>query len=242
MNNAWKVVVLNSLGQVSPNGPPSPLLLLPPFISPSLPFPRTPLLYPHYPIPIYILHRLFTPSKCPHSYCILGLPPTPHFRFFGLFLAISLLSALSPTILYPLLLFIKALHSLPGPSHPPAPACPPAPIFAFLDAFLMFYCMYFFPILYIHVHISLLALNRENPTAILGCNQLPGQEQWIANFCRKKAPKKRPKIHIYPLIHTIYIPYGTYALGRPCGSLLHPPIGSSMGCTATRPRSGTEEP
>jgi hypothetical protein len=111
-----------------------------------------------------------------------------------------------------------------------------------LDAFLMFYCMYFFPILYIHVHISLLALNRENPTAILGCNQLPGQGQWIANFCRKKAPKKRPKIHIYPLIHTIYIPYGTYALGRPCGSLLHPPIGSSMGCTATRPRSDTEEP
>ena len=202
--------------------------------------------HPFY-IPIILYLYTFSTDSLPHPNAPIHIvywacPPTPHFRFFGLFLAISLLSALSPTILYPLLLFIKALHSLPGPSHPPAPACPPAPIFAFLDAFLMFYCMYFFPILYIHVHISLLALNRENPTAILGCNQLPGQGQWIANFCRKKAPKKRPKIHIYPLIHTIYIPYGTYALGRPCGSLLHPPIGSSMGCTATRPRSGTEEP
>src|ERR1700677_1179836 len=86
MHNAWQVIILNFFGQVSPNGPHTLLLLLPPFISPSLLFPRTPLLSPHYPIPIYILHQLFIPFQCPHSYCILGLP---HVCFFGLFLAIS---------------------------------------------------------------------------------------------------------------------------------------------------------
>src|ERR1700733_14323175 len=74
-----------------------------------------------------------------------------------------------------------------------------------------------------------------------GCYQLPGQGEWIANLCRNQAPKKCPKIYIYPLIHTIYIPHGMYAVGRPCGGLLQPPIGSSRGCTATRHRSGTEE-
>ena len=79
-------------------------------------------------------------------------PPTPHFRFFGLFLAISLLSALSPTILYPLLLFIKALHLLPGPSHPPAPACPPTPHFAFLPIYGHLFSIHLYCISFIHVY------------------------------------------------------------------------------------------
>src|ERR1700729_142394 len=221
------------------------------------PYPPPPLTPIHISLPTLSKN---TPSISPLSYTYIHSPPTlypiqmPPFILytgpapyppFSLFWTVfSHLPAIS-TLPHHFISIAIVYQSSPFTSWPipsPCPCLPPAPIFAFLDAFLMFYCMYFFPILYIHVHISLLALNRENPTAILGCNQLPGQEQSIANFCRKKAPKKRPKIHIYPLIHTIYIPYGTYALGRPCGSLLHPPIGSSMGCTATRPRSGTEEP
>ena len=49
-----------------------------------------------------------------------------------------------------------------------------------------------------------------------------------------QAPKKHPKIYIYPLICNIYILYGVYAVGRPCGGPLQPPIGSSGRCTATR--------
>src|ERR1700728_2248985 len=75
-------------------------------------------------------------------------PPTPHFRFFGLFLAISLLSAPSPTILYSLLLFLKAFHSLPGPSHPPAPL-PPFSLFwmlfgCFIACISFPFCIYMY--------------------------------------------------------------------------------------------------
>jgi hypothetical protein len=131
MDYALKVVVLRSLGQVSPNGPPALMLPLPPFMSPSLSSPTAPLLFPHHSIHIHILHRLFIPSQYLHSYCI---PPCPHptISLFRPFIAIPLLPAPSTTTINQLQLFFKAFHPLHGPSHPPAPACPPTPIFAFL--------------------------------------------------------------------------------------------------------------
>ena len=84
----------------------------------------------------------------------------------------------------------------------------------------MLYCMYFIPILSLHVHIQLLALNRENFTTILECKELQGQGKWIANFCRNEAPKKCSKIQICSLLHTIHIPHGVYTVWRPCDSLL----------------------
>src|ERR1700729_2524192 len=135
MHNAWKVVVLNSLGQVSPNGPPTLLLLLPPFISPSLPFPRTPLLSPHYPIPKYILHRLFSPSKCPHSYWILGLPPYPPFSLF--WTVFSHLPAIS-TLPHHFISIAIVYQSSPFTSWPipsPCPCLPPCPHFRFFGRF-----------------------------------------------------------------------------------------------------------
>jgi len=136
MCNAWQVVVLKPLGQVSPNGPPALILPLPPFISPSLSSPNTPLLFCHHYTHLYTPHHLFIPSKCSHSYCVPALPlcpSAPYFRFFGPFFAIPLLPVPSSIIAHPFPLPFKALHPLPGPFHPPAPAFPLAPIFAFLD-------------------------------------------------------------------------------------------------------------
>ena len=104
--------------------------------------------HPFY-LPIILYLYTFSTDSLPHPNAPIHIvywacPPTPHFRFFGLFLAISLLSALSPTILYPLLLFIKALHSLPGPSHPPAPACPHFRFFErFFDVLLHVFLSHF---------------------------------------------------------------------------------------------------
>jgi hypothetical protein len=42
---------------------------------------------------------------------------------------------------------------------------------------------------------------------------------------------------MYPLIHTIYIPYGIYAVGRPDGGLLQQ--AGRLHCHQTKP--GTEE-
>src|ERR1700683_3974779 len=130
------------------------MLPLPPFISPSLPSPTASLPFSQHYIHMYIPHPLFYSIPIPPFILYAGpasLPP--NFAFFGHFLAISLLPAPSPTTLYPFLLFAKALHFYPGPSHPPAPACPPTLIFAFLGDFWMLYCIYLFLILYIHVHI-----------------------------------------------------------------------------------------
>src|ERR1700728_1850359 len=135
MHNTWQVVVLNSLGQVSSNGPPTLILLLPPFISHSLPFPSTPLLFPHYPIPIYILHRLFIPSQCPHSYCILALPPYPPFSLF--WTVFSHLPAIS-TLPYHFTSIAIVSQGPPFTSWPipsPCPCLPPCPHFRFFGCF-----------------------------------------------------------------------------------------------------------
>src|ERR1700683_4226163 len=86
--------------------PPPTLSYLPPY-----PFQEHPFYLP-------IILYLYTSStnslshpNVPIHIVYWACPPTPHFRFFGVFFAIYLLSSLSPTFLYPLLLFIKALHS-----------------------------------------------------------------------------------------------------------------------------------
>jgi hypothetical protein len=75
MYNAWQVVVLKPLGQVSPNGPPALILPLPPFIYPSLPSPNAPLLFSHHYIHLYIPHRLF--YTIPMLLFILYTSPAP---------------------------------------------------------------------------------------------------------------------------------------------------------------------
>ena len=122
---------------MSPNGHPSLMLLLPPFVPPSLPSPIAPLLFHHSYIPIYILQRLFFPSQCLHSYCIPALPPSlPFFAFFGSFLAIPLLPAPSSIITHLFPLFSKAFSPLPGSPYSPTPTCPPCPHFRFFEQFM----------------------------------------------------------------------------------------------------------
>ena len=102
-------------------------------------------------------------------------PPTPHFCFFGPFLAIPLLPVPSPTIQYLLQLISKAFYPLLDPSYPPTPACPPpAPIFTFLNNLWTLFCMNFCSYLHIHVHTLCVVLNTRYLTAFFGCYQLPG--------------------------------------------------------------------
>lgn len=126
---------------------PSSSLTLP--ISPSLPFPSTPLLSPHYSITIYILHQPLSPSKCPYSYCIPALPLTPHFRFFGTILCHPPATNTFPHHYISISIVSQGFLPLPDPSYPPAPACPLPPfslffkwfMVAFLHVFL-FYSIY----------------------------------------------------------------------------------------------------
>ena len=213
------------------------------------PCPHTPPYLPWYPPPcppqmlpscFPIIIYIYTPhttslshSNAPIHIVYQPCPPTPYFRFFGPFLAIPLLPVPSPIIPHPFPLLFKALHSLPGPFHPPAPAFPPAPIFAFLDNLWTLFCMYFFSISFTNVYTWLLALNIDNLTAFLGCNHCQSRGNRLAVFTGTRPQKKRPKIHTYSLIYTIYTLYGICTVGRLCGSLLQPAIDSRSGCIAT---------
>ena len=122
--------------------PPYPLPLLP-FYFPTLLFQYTYSTdFPSHPnAPIHIVYQ--------------SCPPTPHFRFFGSFLAITLLPAPSLTIIYLLQLFLKACYPLPDPFHSPAPTCPPVPIFAFLNDLWAFFACISFPFyLYMYIMIT----------------------------------------------------------------------------------------
>jgi len=57
--------------------------------------------------------------------------------------------------------------------------------------------------------------------------------EMISIWCGNQAPKKRTKIYMHSMIHTLGIPHSIHAVGRPWSRLLQPPIGCGWGCTAT---------
>src|SRR6202050_4992811 len=218
-----------------------------PLDDPSPPTPACPCPTPIFAF-LYYLWLLFDPIPIPHNstcFCIVFhnppspelsipspwpclTPSHPHFRFFWIIYGFYF--AHIPIPHNSTYLFI-VFQSPPIPwmiPPPPTPACPPnpTPIFAFLKHLWTHFCRHFYPIPLIHVHIWVLALNREYLTTFFECNKLPWKEKWITFYGRKKAPKKRPNIHTYSLVHNKGIPYSMHAAGRPCGSILQPAVDS----------------
>src|ERR1700683_3660641 len=116
-----------------------PLPLCSPYLPPYLPS-YPPQLPPFYFPTLLYLHTfsndfLFHPNA-PIHIVYQPCPPTPHFRFFGPFLAAPLLPVPPPTIQCLLQLISKAFYPLLDPSYPPTPACPPCPHFRFSEQFM----------------------------------------------------------------------------------------------------------
>lgn len=85
--------------------------------------------YQHYPTPPYpcLAHPIPLP---------LPGPPTSHFAFLILSMAIPMLSEPFPTLIYSLALFSRVPLPLPGPSHPLLPPTPPHSPFRFFGSFM----------------------------------------------------------------------------------------------------------
>src|SRR5882724_6780148 len=86
-----------------PHAPPTYLHISLPLVSDCSLF-ISPSCYTHIHLPPMFFHPQNTPNCIP----ILPCPLPYHFAFFRSFIAISLLPAPSPTIIYPLILFTKA--------------------------------------------------------------------------------------------------------------------------------------
>ena len=159
--------------------------------------------FPQSPIP-WIVHSI--PLALPDTL------PSPFSLFLDHLWLLFCSYSHSPQFYIPIHFFPKPPHPLDDPSHPHFRF-----LKTFMDAFLQTFLFY-------SIHIWFLALNREYLTTFCECNKLPWKEKWIAILGRKKAPKKRPNIHTYSLVHTKGILYNRHAAERPCGSI----------CTATR--------
>lgn len=148
MHNAWQVSILNSLGQVSSNGPSALILPYPTHIS-------LPTLSKHTPSisPLFYNYIHSPPATFPIQMSVYQpCPLPPIFAFLGPFCAIPLLPTPSPTIIYLFPLFPKAFY--PCLIHPTPLLLPaPCPHFRFfLSDLWSLFCMYFCSILSTHIH------------------------------------------------------------------------------------------
>ena len=132
-----KVVVSRFLGQVSPNGPPALMLLIPPFMSSSLSPPTVPLLFSHHSIHTFPTNYW----SHPNTYIHIVYHPVPLFPFtillFRPFIAIYLLPAPSSTIINKLKLLFQDFPPPAWPIPSPCPCMPCLPPFSlFFDQFM----------------------------------------------------------------------------------------------------------
>lgn len=148
------------IGQVSPNCPLFPLLLLHPTIHPTsllslLPLFITTILYLS--TPISFLFTSFLLHNCTLPYHV--LPPLIFPFFCTIYRCPPLLPAPLPTFTHHIVLFSYTPHALHDPSHSPAPTSLSSPIFAFLThLWALFYVhSHYIPCIYIHT--CLLVLN-----------------------------------------------------------------------------------
>ena len=125
------------IGQVSPNCPPAPLLLLHPTMHPSPLPPFASPLYSHHSVTKYIHFLPFYTFPDPQFHSSLPCSPSLHFRFYLHYLWMSpCCQHLSP----PLPIILDCFSTLPIPcmTHPTLLLLPahPALIFAFLKSFM----------------------------------------------------------------------------------------------------------
>ena len=141
----------------------------------------------------------FYPKNPPNCIPILPCPLPYHFAFLD-----HLWS--SPCYQHPPLPLHIHLNYLSGLSTPclihPIPL-PLPPFSLFFNWFMDAFCMYFYPILSMHVHTWYIALNTRHLTAFLGCYQLPGWGKWFP-FGVGYRPLKSVQILMYTLWYMLY--------------------------------------
>jgi len=79
--------------------------------------------------------------------------------------------------------------------------CPPFSLF--LTQFMDDFCIHLYYTSSVYVHTLLVAMNGNYLTTFWGCNKLPGQREYILDYCGNWGLKKHTNIHTY-------IPKGCY--------------------------------